>query len=117
MGLVNLDYIEEIMQKRKTISNRYDEKLKGLRIQKQKWHKDSKNNFAYYPILFESEEMMLKSKSYLEKHEIFTRRYFYPSLATTLPYLEPKTLPITDDVVKRILCLPLYTELISKKLT
>jgi dTDP-4-amino-4,6-dideoxygalactose transaminase len=111
MGLVNLDCIDEIMQKRKTISDRYDEKLKGLRVVKQKWHANSKNNYAYYPIIFESEEMMLKSKAYLEKHEIFSRRYFYPSLANTLPYLEPKDLEITDYVVKRVLCLPLYTDL------
>jgi dTDP-4-amino-4,6-dideoxygalactose transaminase len=111
MGLVNLQFIDEITSKRKIISKRYDEKLLGLKIVKQKWHSGSVNNYAYYPVIFETEEIMLKSKDYLEKHEIFTRRYFYPSLANTLPYLQPKNFSITDDIAKRVLCLPLYTDL------
>ena len=48
---------------------------------------------------------------YLKGQEIFTRRYFYPSLANALPYLEPVQMPITDDIAKRVLCLPLYFNL------
>ena len=47
----------------------------------------------------------------LSYHEIFTRRYFYPSLANTLPYLPIQKMEVTDNVSKRILCLPLYNEL------
>lgn len=111
MGLATLQFIDEIISKRKIISKRYDEKLLGLKIVKQKWHNKSINNYAYYPVIFETEETMLKSKAYLDNHEIFTRRYFYPSLANTLPYLQPKNFSITDDIAKRVLCLPLYTDL------
>ena len=48
---------------------------------------------------------------YLKAQEIFTRRYFYPSLANTLPYLEPQGIEITDKVAKCVLCLPLYSDL------
>jgi len=44
-------------------------------------------------------------------NEIFTRRYFYPSLASALPYLPKLELPITEDISKRVLCLPLYYDL------
>lgn len=111
MGLANLKYIEEILKKRKALTIRYDDQLKNLKAQRPVWHVDSENNGAYYPIIFDTEELMLKCKEYLQLNEIGTRRYFYPSLAAALPYLEPQHFPITDDVSKRILCLPLFSEL------
>jgi dTDP-4-amino-4,6-dideoxygalactose transaminase len=111
MGLVNLDFMPEIHQKRKGITERYDEKLKNLKARRPVWHAQSENNFAYYPIVFESEGLMLKCVENLKIHEIFTRRYFYPSLANILPYLEPKTLEVTDNIAKCVLCLPLFPEL------
>lgn len=111
MGLVNLDYIEEISQKRKELTERYDQKLMTLKAKRPLWHKHSENNYAYYPIVFESEELMLNCMEYLKCSEIYTRRYFYPSLANTLPYLEPRDFEITDKVARCILCLPLYNDL------
>ena len=49
-------------------------------------------------------------KAALEKHEIYPRRYFYPSLSS-LNYVNGRQTPISDDISKRILCLPLYHEL------
>lgn len=111
MGLANLDYIEIIHKKRKLITERYDEKLKNLKARRPLWHFKSENNYSYYPIVFESETLMLKCMEYLKTHEIFTRRYFYPSLANTLPYLQPQDFEITDKVAKCVLCLPLYPDL------
>lgn len=111
MGLVNLNYINDIHQKRKELTEYYDEKLKNLKAVKPLWHKQANLNYAYYPIVLESEELLLKIKTRLDSSEIFTRRYFYPSLASSLPYLEPEFLPVTDNISKRILCLPLYYDL------
>ncbi|OOV29266.1 aminotransferase DegT [Flavobacterium sp. LM5] len=111
MGLANLNYIKEIDQKRKELSLRYDEKLKTLKARRPIWHINSENNFSYYPIVFESEELMLKCMEYLKANEIFSRRYFYPSLANTLPYLQPLNFEITDKVARCVLCLPLYVDL------
>jgi dTDP-4-amino-4,6-dideoxygalactose transaminase len=111
MGLVNLNYIKTIHDRRKEIAVRYDEKLKTLKAYRPTWHTDATENYPYYPIVLESEELLLKIKSVLDVNEIFTRRYFYPSLANTLPYLEPKDFTITDSVSKRVLCLPLYYDL------
>ena len=47
----------------------------------------------------------------LNAHEIYTRRYFYPSLSTSLPYVNNIHLAVSDDIAKRVLCLPLYTDL------
>ena len=115
MGLANLKYLQEIHQKRKVITSRYYDKLQHLKARRPLWHNDSQNNFAYYPIIFETEELMLKCIAYLKSNEIFTRRYFYPSLSKSLPYLPVKNLEVTDDIAKRVLCLPLYYDLTSEE--
>lgn len=111
MGLANLKYIDEIIKKRQALTQRYDEKLKNLQAYRPKWHKDSENTGAYYPLVFQSEELMLKIIDKLKGNEIGTRRYFYPSLASALPYLESKSLEITDEISKKVLCLPLFYDL------
>ncbi|MGX9985357.1 DegT/DnrJ/EryC1/StrS family aminotransferase [Soonwooa purpurea] len=108
MGLTNLNHIEKIHNNRKKISEFYDVFLRNEAISKPVWHTEASINYAYYPILLKSEEMLLKVKSGLEKEEIHTRRYFYPSLASALPYLEKTEMPVTEDIAKRVLCLPLY---------
>lgn len=111
MGLINLKYIAAIHQKRKTLSALYDEKLINLKAVKPIWHNASGENFAYYPLVIESEELLIKLRAEMDKQEIFTRRYFYPSLASALPYLPKLELPVTEDVSRRVLCLPMYYDL------
>jgi dTDP-4-amino-4,6-dideoxygalactose transaminase len=111
MGLVNIKYIDEITAKRKAISDHYDENLKGLRARRPVWHPNSENNYSYYPLVFDDEAMMLDAVEYLKAHEIFTRRYFFPSLSTSLPYVASQPLTVTDDIACRVLCLPLYPDL------
>lgn len=111
MGIVNLRHMADINQKRKALTERYNEKLKNLQARRPVWHTQSENNFAYYPLVFKSEELMLKCIEHLKLHEIFTRRYFYPSLANTLPYVEPRDFEVTDRIAKCVLCLPLYYDL------
>lgn len=111
MGLVNLNYIEKIHQKRKALSECYDENLKDFPHQKPLWHGDASKNYAYYPILLESEEDLLIVERRLKENEIQIRRYFYPSLATALPYLDKKEMEVTENRAKRIICLPLYYDL------
>jgi len=111
MGLVNLKYIQEIKNKRKELTERYNDKLKSLKSYRPLWYNEASENYPYYPLVLESEELLIKIKSILDSNEIFTRRYFYPSLANSLPYLKPKDFSITDNVSKRVLCLPLYYDL------
>lgn len=111
MGLANLNYTQKIHHKRKELTETYDEKLKNLNAKKIVWHSNADENYAYYPIILESEELLLKIKEHLDLNEIFTRRYFYPSLSSSLPYLPKLELPITEDISKRVLCLPLYYDL------
>ncbi|HEX8269221.1 MAG TPA: DegT/DnrJ/EryC1/StrS family aminotransferase [Flavobacterium sp.] len=111
MGLVNLDYISAIHDNRNKICDRYDQKLTTLKAVKQQWHREANQNYAYYPIVLESEALLHKIVAYLNGNEIFVRRYFYPSLSSVLPYLDPVAMPITDEIAKRVICLPLYHDL------
>jgi degT/dnrJ/eryC1/strS family aminotransferase len=115
MGLVNLKHTEAIHNQRKKLSECYDKNLKNLKARKVAWHKDATQNYAYYPVVLESEELLLKIKAELDLNEIFTRRYFYPSLASSLPYLPKVEFPITEDISKRVLCLPLYFDLTEEE--
>jgi len=110
MGLCILDDIEEILKKIWIIWESYKKELEGY-VEFQKLNPNADYNYSYFPALFESESQLLKVKEELNKHQIYPRRYFYPSL-DTLPYIEPKQeCPISRDISKRILCLPLYAEL------
>lgn len=109
-GLANLKYISSILHNRKETSAYYDTKLKGLKVAKPLINADADFNCAYYPILFNSEEELLKAMDSLSKNWVYSRRYFYPSLSA-INYVEPQETPISNDVAKRVLCLPLYYDL------
>lgn len=110
MGLCVLDDIEEIKEKRKSILENYRKELKDL-VEFQEQNANATENYSYFPVLFKSEEQLLKVQKALNDKQIFPRRYFYPSL-DTLTYIEPKQkCKISRDISKRILCLPIYAEL------
>lgn len=111
MGLANLKHITSIQNKRAELAQRYNEKLVSLKATRPHWCSTSENNNSYYGVVFESEELLLKCVKLLKNNEIFCRRYFYPSLSTSLPYVETQHLEISDDISKRVLCLPLYFDL------
>lgn len=107
MGLCNLNHIDEILSKRKELYLHYREILTGLKVSFQELNDERDYNYAYFPVLFDSEALMLKSIDVLALEKIYCRRYFYPSLAS-LPYVSKPSLPVCESVVKRIVCLPLY---------
>lgn len=110
MGLANFAHIEEIKQRRKTISGYYDELLEG-RLGRPKTQSGLEYNYAYYPVLFKTEEELLRVFAALNKQGIYPRRYFYPSI-NKLSYLdEYKPCTVSENISSRIACLPLYPTL------
>lgn len=111
MGLCNLRYIDGILRRRKRQSQFYDILLAnhGVELQ-QKQGGTTMRNRSYYPVVFESEAKTLQAKSSLEEADIYPRRYFYPSL-NNLEYVDGGKMPISENISKRILCLPLYHDL------
>ncbi len=111
MGLINLEHIAQIHDSRQRVTERYDEKLANFKARKPLWHEDATLNYAYYPVVVETEELLHRCIAALNAHEIFVRRYFYPSLSQVLPYVEHAPMPMTEDIASRVMCLPLYHNL------
>ena len=112
MGLCNLNYFDQIMERRKEQCGYYDSlflEFEGY-VRKQKINPEAEINNSYYPIIFEDEAILLKVKENLEAENIYPRRYFYPSL-DTLSFFKSSVTPISRDISSRILCLPLYADL------
>ena len=107
MGLCILPYVKKIISERKKISKMYDELLDNKFVRPKK-QTDLEYNYAYYPVVFESEKQLQKIFKKLEAEKIYPRRYFYPSL-NTLPYLDnPESCPVSEDISVRVACLPLF---------
>lgn len=110
MGLVNLKHIGAILKSRKEQCKMYDEELAELRVKRPKIQAGAEWNYSYYPVVFESEELVLRSINELNDNWIYPRRYFHPSLSG-LNYVKQCSTPVSDDIAGRILCLPLYHSL------
>ncbi len=110
MGLCVLDDIDKILEGRKKVNNFYINKLsKELRLQNH--NEDCTNNYAYFPVVFQTEKDLLRVVEELNKKDIFPRRYFYPSLDTLGYLIDSKYMQISNDISSRILCLPIYDSL------
>lgn len=110
MGLCILPKVPELIEARKRISKWYDELLKNTLLEKPQLPEGTTYNYAYYPVLFKSEEQLLEARKKLNDNLIFPRRYFYPSL-NTLNYVGNQDAPVSESVSKRVLCLPAYFDL------
>jgi dTDP-4-amino-4,6-dideoxygalactose transaminase len=106
MGLCVLPNIEAIIEDRKRISLLYDASLASI-LQRPTVQKELNYNYAYYPVVFKSEEELLKVVEEFKQHQIAGRRYFYPSL-NELPFIEKQSCPVSEDISRRVLCLPFY---------
>jgi dTDP-4-amino-4,6-dideoxygalactose transaminase len=102
--------MDHIITERKRVCEYYDLHLDFSKVSKLKIRDHTDWNYAYYPVIFESEVQLLETMQNLAVHSIHPRRYFYPSLED-LPYINSKQCPKAGDIVTRILCLPLFTTL------
>lgn len=110
MGLCNLPHVKEIITARKRVSGWYDALIPSSGLIRPQIPEGTTYNYAYYPVIFPSEENLLAAKTALNKEDIFPRRYFYPNL-NHLPYIHQNGVTIGEDIASRVLCLPLYGEL------
>ncbi|GAA4463394.1 DegT/DnrJ/EryC1/StrS family aminotransferase [Nibrella saemangeumensis] len=111
MGLCNLPKIGELIAARQQVSAWYDNRLDFDRISRPTRLPGLEYNYAYYPVVLESEQKLFEVRDALNKEAIFPRRYFYPSL-NTLSFIQPyQPCPVSEDIAGRVLCLPLYPDL------
>lgn len=117
MGLCNLRHLDEEIASRKEIVERYIENLKDIPgIILQKKQENVKSNYAYFPVIFEESVLGFSRDNVsdeLKKHNIFSRKYFYPltnDCACYASYSSGDT-PIAKHIADSVLTLPLYAHL------
>lgn len=116
MGLCVLPHMTRILNDRKWIVDTYLQELSSNPIQFIQIRDGAKWNYSYFPIVFNSQEERQKVENALIERQVFPRRYFYPSL-NTLPYANQNSMPISESISERILCLPLYFGLDSESIS
>jgi dTDP-4-amino-4,6-dideoxygalactose transaminase len=108
LGLANLKYYDDVLADRKRKYLKYKELLRvddSLHFQKTTF---GETNYSYFPVIFDSEATLLETEKRLNKNQIFPRRYFYPSVNTYTKIVDYRPTPISENISKRIACLPLY---------
>lgn len=114
MGLCVLPKVNDLIAARKQRFGFYDSRLDFSRMARPTLTAGVDYNYAYYPVVFDSEETLLRVMDVLKAQAIVPRRYFYPSL-NTLPFAlragQKQPCPLSEDIALRVLCLPLYPDL------
>lgn len=118
MGICNLRRMDECIDARKKVYERYIERLSGIEgIYLCKPQEDVTPNYAYFPVYFEPQEFG-KSRDIvfeeLAQADIYARKYFYPAVNEMSCYRERyknQLTPVAHDVASKILTLPMYEEL------
>lgn len=110
MGLCNLNYIDDILAKRKKRWLNYQLLLAGSGLQMLKLDEGVGYNYSYFPLVFNSENDLLKAFEDLKAVDIIPRRYFHPAL-NTLSYVNYQACPVAESIAARVICLPLYYDI------
>ena len=115
MGLAVLDNVTMIFEERKKIVEFYNNNINFANIEKLLIRDGTDWNYSYYPIIFETENKLLELEKKLNIHNIYPRRYFYPSL-NTIKYINGEIMQNSESIAARIMCLPLYIGLSKNEL-
>jgi dTDP-4-amino-4,6-dideoxygalactose transaminase len=121
VGLAQLPYVDEIINQRMMIANKYSARLSATQgVHLVQPSPDVRYNYYMFPILLDTTYPMSRDElcATMEAEGIFPRRYFFP-LVSDLPSFqhhssaEPSNLPEARRVANSIVCLPIYPDLPS----
>ncbi len=116
MGLCNLRHVDEEIEKRRKVVERYRERLSNIDgIKLVPSQEGVKQNYAYFPVVFDNykytrDEVFDK----LGEENIIARKYFYPLINEFECYREnysSNDTPVAKYIAHRVLTLPLYADL------
>jgi dTDP-4-amino-4,6-dideoxygalactose transaminase len=120
LGLLQLKHVNKNIKARKEITHLYREQLIGMEgVQLLADFPDTKHNYAYFPVFIDQEQFGTSRDDVyeeLKRHDIYTRRYFYPLISEFpmykgLPSGKPENLSVATRLSRQVLCLPLYPDL------
>jgi len=111
LGLANINIMEDVLKRRKEIYEIYHAELSGLDFINFQSFDPQSYNYSYMPIVFDSEERLLKIDEKLKSQQVYGRRYFYPSLNTIKALGQYTEMTLSESLAKRIFCLPSHQRL------
>lgn len=120
MGLCNLKYVDNEIEKRFRCWKHYRKRLEKVHgISFFRSNKENTSNYSYFPILIEESYKMSRNKLYtfLKEHNIYTRKYFYPITSLQECYgtnYEESDVPVAKKLAEKVLALPIYAGLEEK---
>ena len=119
LGLLQLSYVVQSIERRKEIDAIYRERLKdvkGIHCLRDAGEKVA--NYAYFPILVRPDYPLNREELYLKLRDngIYARRYFYPLISDFpmyrgLPSAARSNLPVASKAANEVICLPIYPAL------
>lgn len=107
LGLAVFPYIDMIISERGKVVEYYNNNLNQSALQIMKMREFTNWNNSYYPVIFQNKLKLIEVQLKLNQENIFPRRYFNPSL-NTINYTNGLSMPISESISERVLCLPLY---------
>ena len=118
MGLCNLRHLEEEIEKRRRVAERYDARLGGVPgLQLNARQENTRPNYAYYPVVFDGFRLTRDEVfDRLKAEGIVPRKYFYPLTSTFACYsgrpgFSPPQTPVAQRTAASVLTLPMYADL------
>ncbi len=118
MGICNLRHIDEVIQKRRGVCERYLERLHNLTgIKTNNYLPDIKYNYAYFPIVVDEAACgITRDDIYnaLVKENIYARKYFYPLTSKFECFkgqFDSGTTSVAEYISNRVLTLPVFDDL------
>ncbi len=116
MGICNLRHVEDEINKRKVVVERYFERLSALRgIKLCQIQSGVRSNYAYFPVVFDGHKFNRNEVfEKLKAENIYARKYFYPLTNSFECYkgrFNVDATPVAKDIADRVLTLPLYADL------
>lgn len=118
MGLCNLRHVEDEIEKRKAVVERYRSRLEGVEgILLNAIQPDVKSNYAYFPVVFEEKQFGASRTEVFDKlaeNGVNARKYFYPLTNTFSAFRGQYNVietPVALHISKRVLTMPLYADL------
>lgn len=120
LGLLQLKYIDNVIEKRKKVAEQYRKNLKGIKgLVFSEDLPQVRACYSSFPVLID-QELFGKTRDQvyeeLKKHQIYGRRYFYPLISQFPTYkglesAQPGKMPIAERVCEQVICLPIYPDL------
>lgn len=116
-GLLNLKQVDDAVEARRAVDERYRRELADIPGLSWFDHKpEIKYNYGYFPVLIDAAEFgRTRDELYLamQSDRVFGRRYFYPLISdfTTyrgLPSASPDNLPVATRMAQQVICLPIH---------